>query len=163
MVAGASGRALPSGPWASIVAAVFLTWSCLRFGGFLHGEGVGLARALAPLARASRRLPRPLAGVAMGALSALLPCGLFWGALGIAAAARDPWGGALVLGAFFIGTLPALAFAGEVLRRLAGQARRVVALTVLVAGLAAIAHRAGAIPLLGDGETCGHPSVGGGG
>ena len=158
-VAGASGRALPAGAWTSLAAAAFLTWSCLRFGGFLHGEGAGFfGRFLAPLARATRRLPGPLAAVAFGALSALLPCGLFWGALGIATAAREPAGGAAVLAAFFLGTLPALLFAGALLRRLAGSARRVVALTVLVAGLAAIAHRAGALPIPGDGDTCGHPT-----
>lgn len=158
-VAGASGRVLPSGLWASVLAALFLTWSCLRFGGFFHGDlgAAAFGRLLGPLVRATRALPRPLAPVAFGALSALLPCGLFWGALGLATAAREPLGGAAVLAAFFLGTLPALVFAGAFLRRLATSARKAVALTVLVAGLAAIAHRAGAIHIPGDGEDCGAP------
>jgi len=142
---GLGGRALPSTGWALVAAALLLTWSSLRFGGFLHG-GEAAGSWLTTLARHTRTLPPWAASYALGLLTALLPCGLFWSALGLATASGGAAEGALVLGAFALGTLPALFAAGALLHRLATRARKVVALVVLVAGLCAIAQRAGALP-----------------
>ncbi|GDX81388.1 hypothetical protein LBMAG42_31990 [Deltaproteobacteria bacterium] len=154
-VAGFGGRALPSGPWTGLLSAVVLVGACLRFGGFIHAsEGGPLSRWLLRTGRTLRGLPEPIAAVGMGSLAALLPCGLFWGALGLATATRSALGGAEVLAAFAFGTLPALIFAAALLRRLAQRARRAVALATLLVGLCAIAHRAGVLSLPGDGAIC---------
>lgn len=144
---GVGGAALPAGPWAAGVAAAFLVWSSLKFGGFIEAPVAGsLTGWLVAWSRRARALPPWLAPVALGALSALLPCGLFWSALGLAAASRSALGGAAVILVFGLGTLPALVAAGALLTRLAQRARRVVALGVLAAGLFALAHRAGFAP-----------------
>lgn len=154
-LAGLGGAALPQGWWVSAVAAVFLVWSSLKFGGFLRpSEASGLTTFLIDASRRMRGLPAWAAPVGMGLLAALLPCGLFWSALGLATASRSAVGGATVLLAFGIGTLPALFAAGAVLARLAQRARRAVALGVMVLGLFALAHRAGLAPE-GGGEVMG--------
>lgn len=159
-LAGLGGRALPSGPWTGMLAAVVLVGSCLRFGGFIHAsEGSALSRLLLRVGRALRGLPKPAAAIGMGALAALLPCGLFWGALGLATASRSAIGGAEVLTVFALGTLPALLFAAALLRRLAQRARKAVALATLLVGLSAIAHRAGVLSLPGDGAICDVPEA----
>ena len=159
-VAGFGGRALPSGPWTGLVAGAVLVWSCLRFGGFIHAsEAGGLTGWLTRWGRALRSLPKPAGAIGMGALAALLPCGLFWGALGLATATRSAVGGAEVLAVFALGTLPALLFAAALLRRLAQGARKVVALLVLVIGLSAILHRAGVLIIPGDGAVCDQPTA----
>jgi sulfite exporter TauE/SafE len=100
----------------------------------------GVARLGATLARRTGLGAR----VAFGAVSALLPCGLLWSALAVAAAAGSPARGAVSAAAFWLGTVPALTFAGALVRRLAGArpwTRRAVALGVLAAGLWAISVR----------------------
>ena len=92
----------------------------------------------------------------MGITAALLPCGLFWGALALALAARSAVGGVGVLLAFYLGTLPLMLLAPAALRRLSSGARRGLTLAVLVLGLVAIAHRALHAPAA-DGEVCGAP------
>ena len=60
------------------------------------------------------------------------PCGLLYGALTMAALADGPLGGAAVMAAFSLGSLPALAVAPLVLKRL--TATRAKAAAVRVAG-----------------------------
>jgi sulfite exporter TauE/SafE len=63
----------------------------------------------------------------------------------MAGATGAPLRGAVVMGAFWIGTVPALAVASAALRRLAASspfARRAVAAVVFAAGLSAIVLRA---------------------
>ncbi len=60
------------------------------------------------------------------------PCGLLYSALALAAMANGPLGGAAVMGAFALASMPALAAAPLLLGRLAGAKRR--AWSVRVAG-----------------------------
>lgn len=84
----------------------------------LHGAG---ARATAP------RL------LARGLVWALLPCGLLYGLLFLAAASGGPGSGALLMAAFGLGTVPLTAAGGRALQRLLGQPQlRRVAASVLI-------------------------------
>jgi sulfite exporter TauE/SafE len=143
---GGIGAALGGPAWlAPALAVALLAWSALRFAGLMPELGGGPFRGLA-------RAGAVLAGVGgtpgrlgLGAVSALLPCGLVYGALALPIASRSAAYGALAMLAFGAGTLPALSVARAALRRVASLgrwARRGVAALVLAAGLAAIASRA---------------------
>jgi len=49
----------------------------------------------------------------IGALSALLPCGVLYPAYALAFSSGEPLGGGILMVSFFMGTFPALFFAGE--------------------------------------------------
>jgi uncharacterized protein len=110
--------------------------------------GAPLWRRLQPLA--ARALPAetlPESFVA-GALWGWLPCGLVYGALAAAAFAGSPSGGALVMLAFGLGTLPNLLAAGLAagrLRALAARRRVRIAAGALVLGFGVfgLAHASG--------------------
>lgn len=125
----------------------------------LESAGAALWRRLAPLARRLMpvtTLPRALA---IGALWGLLPCGLVYGALLYAATAGSADGGALVMVAFGIGTLPAvlgLAVAARWLARHARAVRRGSGLLLLVSALWTLASTLLAWPAILDG-TCRTP------
>lgn len=61
--------------------------------------------------RGANFLRGPARTAALGALTALLPCGVLWGVLAAGAATGSFAAGALTLGAFGLGSLPALAAA----------------------------------------------------
>lgn len=141
--AGGLGLILPGGGWVvGTLAAAVLAWSCLRFGGFIGGGGPVLP-GLGRLARWASRLGR-FAGFLLGALVVLLPCGLLWTALALAAASRDPAVGALVMAVHYVASFPALLLGGGLLRRLGARFRRPAALLLLLGGIAVIGLRAGA-------------------
>ena len=97
------------------------------------------------VARLARHRGYP-ARYAFGLATALLPCGLLWSGLALAAATGNPTAGALTMSAFFFGTLPALLAASAGLRRLATSrpwARRTVALAVLAVGVWSVSMRSG--------------------
>jgi uncharacterized protein len=81
----------------------------------------------------------PLAALGLGAVTGLLPCGLLYVALLRAAASARPVEGAWLMGAFWLGTAPALAAVAALLPRLrashSGLWRRLPAAAVLVLGL----------------------------
>ena len=120
---------------------------------------LGTARYVAWMERAGARLwrlLRPLAGrllpantlpkaLALGMLWGWLPCGLVYSVLATALLAGDATGGALVMLAFGLGTLPNLLFGGALLRALsrhgAGAAlRKVAGGLVLLMGLAGLSQ-----------------------
>lgn len=126
-----------------VVSVVIVIGVALQIAGVLP-EPKFAARWAAPLVS---RVRKSGAGrLALGATTALLPCGLVYAGLGVAVSSASPWIGAAVMVAFGLGTIPALvAFgvgAGRV-ARFGPSARRVVALAVAVAGLWAITHRSG--------------------
>lgn len=93
-------------------------------------------------------LRRPGAGpaLAVGLLSAVLPCGWLWAFVAVAGTTADAFTGALVMAVFWVGTLPALVvvgglarFAGDRLRR---HARRLTAAALLLAAGVALAGKA---------------------
>lgn len=107
----------PAGVWwpARIVVAALSSWrspcGCWRAGtcwAWRRGAGQGVWRRIRPLTRRAADLPVPLRTVAIGAIWGLLPCGLVYSALALAAASGTPLGGALVMGVFGLTTLPAM-------------------------------------------------------
>ncbi|TWB23548.1 hypothetical protein FBZ89_102304 [Nitrospirillum amazonense] len=89
----------------------------------------GAARLTAFLARPLRRLfadPRGLNGYFLGVLLGFIPCGMVYAALAAAVSSGSAAGGALVLAAFAVGTVPSLmtvAVAGRAVgRQFAGLA-----------------------------------------
>lgn len=75
-----------------------------------------LARWAGPLSASTR----PAARYALGVVLGFLPCGLIYGALGMAAGSGSPVSGALAMAAFAVGTMPALVavgWGGVLLRR----------------------------------------------
>jgi sulfite exporter TauE/SafE len=114
----------------------------------LEALGAPLWRRLQPLA--ARMLPADTLARSFvaGALWGWLPCGLVYGALAAAAFAGSPGGGALVMLAFGLGTLPNLLAAGLAAGRLRALAARrpvrIAAGTVVLGfGLLGLAHASG--------------------
>jgi sulfite exporter TauE/SafE len=92
------------------------------------------------------RTNRPFArAVAMGAASALLPCGWLYAFVVTAAGTGGALGGGLVMAAFWVGTVPILATLGlsaEGLRRILGSRLPIVAsAAVLLLGIATLVGR----------------------
>lgn len=90
------------------------------------------ARTLPPFARAG----------GVGLLSALLPCGWLHSFVLAAATTRSPQAGAVLMGVFWTGTLPALSLAPLLIRKLLNPLRRTAprasAVLLLLAALASI-------------------------
>lgn len=120
---------------------LLLGWRILRY---LEKSGAMLWRAVAPLAR--HVLPATTPGRALGAgfLWGALPCGLVYSSVAIAATSGNAMSGALVMLAFWSGTLPALLVAGASARTLGSWTRkpllrRVTGMALVIVGLAALA------------------------
>jgi len=96
-----------------------------------------LARPLAAALRALRDRPPLARGLAMGALTALLPCGWLWAFVASAAGTGHPLGGGLLMLAFWLGTVPVLAGLGLVAGRALGPLRRRLPLATAI-GVVAI-------------------------
>ncbi len=139
-LAGGLGVVLPGGAWAPVVAAIVLTWSCLRFGGFIS-ENNGISAWVGHVARWTSGLGA-VRGVTLGALVVVLPCGLLWTAFAFAAATRGAASGALVLAVHYAASMPAILVGGGLLRRASARARRPASLALLALGLLAIGVRA---------------------
>lgn len=102
--------------------------------------GAPLWSRVSPAAKRLLREPTPARALALGALWGLLPCGLLYGALFVAAGAGSAPGGALVMLAFGAATLPALGALGALASRAGALLSRVWfrrAAGVLLSGLAA--------------------------
>lgn len=92
-------------------------WRSLRAPALVAGASAGWAAVRGPL-----RTRGPGSAVALGLAWVAWPCGLLHSALLLAALADTPAGGAAVMAAFALGTLPALAAAPVLLRRLGASA-----------------------------------------
>jgi hypothetical protein len=88
---------------------------------------------------ALRDQPPALRALVIGLLSTLLPCGWLYMFVAPAAATGSPAGGALVMAAFWAGTLPVMAGLGLLAQRALGPLRRrlpvVTAAALVVIGL----------------------------
>ncbi|MGM0913204.1 MAG: sulfite exporter TauE/SafE family protein [Pseudomonadota bacterium] len=93
--------------------------------GLLRVEAVGrrLWRHLEPIGRRLMPVVRVPQAMALGAVWGWLPCGLVYSMLAWSLAMADPLYGALLMGAFGLGTLPALLATGLAARQLAGLIR----------------------------------------
>lgn len=82
----------------------------------LEQIGAPVWRRVAPLARRLLPLRTPWHALLAGGLWGLMPCGLLYGALALAASAESPSLGALTMAAFAIGTLPVMLAVGLLAR-----------------------------------------------
>lgn len=89
------------------------------------------------------------AALGVGLLSATLPCGWLYLFVGTAAGAGSAAAGASMMAVFWLGTLPALATLGVVVKRLSGRLRAqlplVAALLLVCAGLYTVTGKLGAL------------------
>lgn len=123
-LARASGRQLPSIKAPRYIERVFR-------------RGCDAAMRVPPLHRAA----------IVGLLTTLLPCGWLYSFAIVAAGTASPASGAIVMGAFWLGTLPVMVSLGAGVQTLAGPLRRavptVMALVIIALGLHALVGRAG--------------------
>ncbi|MBW1880096.1 MAG: sulfite exporter TauE/SafE family protein, partial [Deltaproteobacteria bacterium] len=146
-LAAAIGSSLPGPGWvAGVVATGLLLWFSARLAGLISEKHVpsipGLTRASAKLL--GRR--DAVARWALGVLTAFLPCGLVYAALGLPMAVAEPVQGALTMVVFGLGTVPLLGGVAAGFRRFAARslwARRALAAAVLTAGMWSINARHG--------------------
>ena len=87
-----------------VFAALVLLVMGLSLAGILRGRGAGFG----PVGALSARLAKARGALTAGLLWGLIPCGLVYGAVALAATSRSPSGGALTMLAFWAGTLPSL-------------------------------------------------------
>ena len=158
-VAGTSGALLTGGIGGGLVAlrilaavVIVLIGLDLVFGwralAFLERSGAWLWKRLSTLARYVVPIRSPATAVAAGFIWGALPCGLVYSAVALAATAGSAAGGAAVMIAFWLGTLPALLLAGASAHRLQAwrsnaRLRRVAGVVMVLVGVAALA-----LPLL---------------
>lgn len=81
----------------------------------------------------------------IGTLTGLLPCGWLWAFVIAAAGTASLTGGALVMTAFWLGTVPAmvgmLAFAGPLVARIRARMPAITAIALILVGLGTLALR----------------------
>jgi sulfite exporter TauE/SafE len=110
------------------------------------GEPSRLRRALVGFLR--RGGPLGAAGIGLG--SALLPCGWLWGYVILAAATGSITGSLAIIGAFWLGTVPALLSvgfaAGWLGRKLGRHAPRITATVLIALGVMALAGKLQPMP-----------------
>lgn len=105
-----------------------------------ESAGAPLWRRVSPLAKRFLPLRTPWHALVLGALWGLMPCGLLYGALALAASAESPSLGAATMAAFGIATLPVMltmsAVAQSIARWVARRAvKRFAGLVFLAFGL----------------------------
>lgn len=154
-VGSVASAAVPGLGWAvNALALVLLLVFALRLGGWSPRPSGGRLKGLlfggvsTRAARLLRRTGLP-ARFGFGALTGLLPCGLLYTALALPVASGDPLTGAVVMAAFWLGTVPALSVASAALRRVAAArpwTRRAVAAGVFSLGVVALITRAPVAP-----------------
>lgn len=115
-----------------------------------------LAAALARGMRRAQAWPPLLRGLTLGALTAALPCGWLYAFVATSAAAGSTIGGAVVMGAFWVGTVPMLAAVAFGAQRLFGPARRhlpvfTAVVLVVLGGLTVAGRFVHAAPVALDG------------
>ena len=107
-----------------VLAALMLILMALYLANWWRGltrlEALGrrLWRYIEPFGRRLMPVVRIPQAVALGAVWGWLPCGLVYSMLAWSLAVAEPWRGAALMGAFGIGTLPALLVTGIAARRM---------------------------------------------
>jgi sulfite exporter TauE/SafE len=106
----------------------------------LESVGAPIWRRVSPLAKRLFPLRSPLHAAIAGSLWALMPCGLLYGALALAASSFSPTEGALTMAAFGLGTAPVMLTVGLLARHVSNAlarawVRRVAGAVVLAFGL----------------------------
>ena len=114
-----------------------------------------LASRIARGVRAVQQRPPMVRGLAIGLLTAALPCGWLYAFVATSSAAGSALGGAVVMAAFWTGTVPMMAAVGLGAQRLLGPARKhlpaFTAVVLVVLGALTVAGRfAAPAPRVGD-------------
>ncbi|APE31450.1 copper resistance protein [Halomonas aestuarii] len=128
-----------------VLAAVMLILMALYIAdwwkGLLKVEAVGrrLWRHLEPVGRRLMPVVRIPQAVALGAVWGWLPCGLVYSMLAWSLAMADPWRGAALMGAFGLGTLPALLVTGLAASQLGALIRHPATRTLAALSIIAFA------------------------
>jgi sulfite exporter TauE/SafE len=137
-------------------AAVAAGLLMILWGGATLAAALGYARGAAAAPPAFRRLitrsiaaladrPPVVRALVVGLLTALLPCGWLYVFVATAAGTGSAAGGALVMAAFWAGTVPVLAGLGALAQRAAGPLRArlpvLTAAALVVLGLLTVAGR----------------------
>lgn len=151
------GRLLGFQRAAAVGAGIFVA----LWGGYALATALGVRlpqpKAPGPLRRAIGHGLERFAGrppveraLAVGLLSALLPCGWLWAYVAVAAGTGGAAGGALVMAVFWAGTVPALVAVGAAVQAAAGPLRRaapaICAAALVIVGLTTVVLRATASP-----------------
>lgn len=158
-IAGAAGAGLDqlgavagfTRPAAIVAGALLILWGLATLAATI---GVRLPALSVPPALASRiargvravqQRPPAMRGLAIGMLTAALPCGWLYAFVATSSAAGTALGGALVMTAFWTGTVPMMAAVGLGAQRLLGPARRhlpaFTAVVLVVLGSLTVAGR----------------------
>lgn len=138
-------------PAAVAAGSLLILWGVA---GLAAAAGIGKAPDTAPagfrrlftgaLARLASR-PPIFRGLAIGVLTALLPCGWLYVFVATAASTGSALGGGVVMAAFWAGTVPVLAGVGALAQRAAGPLRArlpvVTAAVLLVLGVLTVAGK----------------------
>lgn len=158
-VAGSAGAALNlagEGRGISQIAAVVCGGLIVVWGSMLLMQAAGarwakwpvpyaVNRLLGAILTRLRRASPPVRAAALGVSSALLPCGWLYGFVVAAAGTGDVARGALVMGAFWLGTVPAMLGLGLGVHRLARamgpRLGLLMPMMMVLMGLFTIAHR----------------------
>lgn len=124
-------------------AISLLRWAGLRIPAVPLPAGV--TRLYRGTYRKAQSLPGLLRPLVIGLLSTLLPCGWLYAFVVTASGTGSAALGALVMAAFWLGTVPVLAGIGLGVQKLAGPLRRTLpaaaALAIIVVGMAALLGR----------------------
>jgi uncharacterized protein len=92
------------------------------------------------------RLPSGARGALLGLTTAALPCGWLYAFVATSAGQGSAWGGASLMAAFALGSVPTLVGVGSIVRHLNDKARRLVphlsAVVLLLLGLTTVIFRA---------------------
>lgn len=104
-----------------------------------------LTSRLSHVHAAASRLPAAVRAAMIGVLSAALPCGWLYAFVTAAAGTANPVDGALLMAAFWLGTVPVMTGVGLGVRRLSAPLRRHVpiatAIVMIIAGMACVGWR----------------------
>ncbi len=158
-IAGAAGAGLDqlgavaglTRPAAIVAGALLIVWGLASllatFGVRLPALAVppALASRIARGVRAVQERPPVVRGLALGVLTAALPCGWLYAFVATSSAAGSAAAGALVMAAFWSGTVPMMAAVGLGAQRLLGPARKhlpaFTAIVLVVLGSLTVAGR----------------------
>jgi len=109
----------------------------------------GFRRLLGRVVARFQSRPPVVRAAALGLLTTILPCGWLYAFVATAAGTGSAAGGALVMAAFWLGTVPVMAAVGLAAQRALGPLRRrlpvVTAAALVVLGLLTIAGRVGIV------------------
>lgn len=155
-LAGAAGDTLADafgalGGVLGVGLGLIMVWVGVGLCGIGRGRvpGARVAAAFGPLIGRLVGSGSTVALAGLGALNGLLPCGLVYGMLAVAAGTGSAAGGAVTMGVFGLATLPALALTGALGARLRPTGRlrmqRLAGALVIAMGLLTVARGAHAL------------------